>query len=146
MFPSFHVFCLMLAVTILSAEVSAAIDAKTIKKAKNGEWFSLPYDEDDRFLKIVTVSTIGSGDVSYENAQEYCRREGSYLMTIHSQADMNKITATFTSFCGFEEREQKGLEREITTVLAMRHTLINLSLLGWRIRKRDCYYRIEKSE
>ncbi|KAK6052120.1 hypothetical protein COOONC_10376 [Cooperia oncophora] len=92
MFPSFHVFCLMLAMTILSAKVSAAIDAETIRKAKNGEWFSLPYDEDDRFLKIVTVSTIGSGDGSYENAQEYCRREGSYLMTIHSQADMDKIT------------------------------------------------------
>ncbi|KAK6060732.1 hypothetical protein COOONC_01606 [Cooperia oncophora] len=110
MFPSFHVFCLMLAMAILSAEVSAAIDAKTIQKAKNGEWFSLPYDEDDRFLKIVSVSTIGSGDVSYENAQEYCRREGSYLMTIHSQADMNKIIGyqtikypTFTDFCGFGE-------------------------------------------
>ncbi|KAK6052119.1 hypothetical protein COOONC_10375 [Cooperia oncophora] len=117
MFPSFHVFCLMLAMTILSAKVSAAIDAETIQKAKNGEWFSLPYDEDDRFLKIVTVSTIGSGDVSYENAQEYCRREGSYLMTIHSQADMDKITATFTAFCGFGEREQKRLERKLRLYL-----------------------------
>ncbi|KAK6060440.1 hypothetical protein COOONC_01898 [Cooperia oncophora] len=89
MIGSFRIVCTMLVLGIPPPGVSADVDEDTLRKAKNQEYFSLPYDEDERLIKFVIAEE--STALTYEGAKEFCRKEGAYLITIHSSADLKKI-------------------------------------------------------